>query len=174
MELSFTSIRDQPRGLIASMLKRSYAALLAADASNWLPEVYRWEEFDREVFDNPNEVGACVFLSWSGDQLVGFASYDPRQRPDVGIVGHNCILPEFRGNGFGKEQIKEVLRRFRTMGISLARVSTLDTPFFTPARRIYAACGFRETARHPWDVDPLHDVIEYEVRLENHGLSASL
>lgn len=171
MELTFTSIRDQPSGLIASMLKRSYVDLVDADQERWGPEVSSWEEFDREVFERPHTVGACVFLSWWDDKLVGFASYDPRQRPDVGIVGHNCVLPEFRGNGFGKEQIKEVLRRFRTMGISLARVSTLDTPFFTPARRIYTACGFRETARHPWGVDPLHYVIEYEVRLDEYGLS---
>lgn len=174
MELTFTSIRDQPRGMIASMLKRSYADLVDADQERWGPEVSSWEDFDREAFERHDTVGACVFLSWWDGKLVGFASYDPRQRPNVGIVGHNCVLPEFRGNGFGKEQIKEVLRRFRTMGISLARVSTLNRSFFIPAQHMYVACGFRETSRHPWDVDPLHDVIEYEVRLENHGLSASL
>jgi hypothetical protein len=30
---------------------------------------------------------------------------------------------------------------------------------------MYAACGFRETGRHPWDADPSQSVIEYEVAL---------
>ena len=173
MRLRFTRPRVQQRGLIASMLKRSYADLVELDQQHWGPEVPKWEEFDREVFEHPDTVGTCVFLTWSGDRLVGFASYDPRQRPEFGIVGHNCVLPEFRGNGFGKQQIQEIVRRFRAMGIRLAQVSTGENPFFTPAQRMYTACGFRETGRHPWEGDPSHDVIEYEMRLDNQGVQAT-
>lgn len=172
-ELRFTSILGQHSGLIASMLKRSYADLVAADREHWSPEVPRWEQFDREVFEHPDIVGRSVFLSWSGDQLAGFASYDPRQEPELGIVGHNCVLPEFRGNGFGKQQVQEVLRRFRAMGIRSARTSTGDGPFFIPARRMYAACGFREVRRTPWPGDPSHNVIEYELRLDKQDSRAT-
>jgi len=161
------------RGLIASMLKRSYADLVELDQQHWGPEVPKWEEFDREVFEHPDTVGTCVFLTWSGDRLVGFASYDPRQRPEFGIVGHNCVLPEFRGNGFGKQQIQEIVRRFRAMGIRLAQVSTSENPFFTPAQRMYTACGFRETGHRPWDGDASRNVIEYEMKLDNQGVQAT-
>ena len=114
-----------------------------------------------------------MFLSWSGDQVVGFASYDPRQRPQSGLVGHNCILPEFHGQGFGRQQIREIVRRFRAMGIRMARASTAENPFFVPAQAMYTACGFRETGRHPWEGDPSHDVIEYEMRLGNQGVKAT-
>jgi len=173
MRLRFTRPRVQQRGLIASMLKRSYAELVELDQQHWGPEVPKWEEFDREVFQHPETVGACVFLSWSGHQVVGFASYDPRQRPESGLVGHNCILPEFRGNGFGKQQVQEIVRRFRAMGIRLARVSTCESPFFIPARRMYTACGFRETGRRPWEGDPSRNVIEYEMKLDNQGVQAT-
>ncbi len=173
MRLRFTRPRVQQRGLIASMLKRSYADLVEADQEHCAPEVAKWEQFDREVFEHPETVGACVFLSWSGDQIVGFASYDPRQRPEFGIVGHNCVLPEFRGNGFGKQQIQEIVRRFRAMGIRLARVSTNDSPFFTTAQRMYTACGFQETGRGPWEGDPSQNLIEYEMRLDNQGTQAT-
>ena len=173
MRLRFTRPRVQQRGLIASMLKRSYADLVELDQQHWGPEVPKWEEFDREVFEHPDTVGTCVFLTWSGDRLVGFASYDPRQQPEFGIVGHNCVLPEFRGNGFGKQQIQEIVRRFRAMGIRLAQVSTSENPFFTPAQRMYTACGFRETGRRPWDGDASRNVIEYEMKLDNQGVQAT-
>lgn len=107
-----------------------------------------------------------MFLSWSDDILVGFGSYDPRQKPEFGIVGHNCVLPEFRGRGFGKHQILEILRRFLSEGIRTARTSTLAGAWHIPARRMYTACGFQETGRHPWDGDPSQTVVEYEKRLD--------
>ena len=173
MELKFTSPHDQQQGLIASMLKRSYADLVEADQEHWGPEVTKWEQFDREVFEHPDTIGACVFLTWSGDQLIGLASYDPQQRPEFGIVGHNCVLPEFRGRGLGKQQIREIVRRFRAMGITLARVSTGESPFFTPAQHMYTACGFRETGRRPWEGDPSQNMIDYEMKLDNQGTRAT-
>jgi GNAT superfamily N-acetyltransferase len=172
MRLRFTSPHDQQPGVIASVLKRSYDHLAESDPKHWGPEVMKWEDFDREVFKHPDTIGSCVFLSWSGDQLVGFGSYDPRQKPALGVVGHNCILPEFRGRGFGKKQIREILRRFQTQGIRRAKVSTGAHPFFVPAQRMYTACGFQETGRHPSDGDPSQDAIEYEMELANQRFQA--
>ena len=169
MKLNFTSPCDQEAGVLASLLKRSYAGLVESDPEHWGPEIPKWEQFDREVFANPATIGRCVFLSWSGDQLVGLGSYDPRQRPAIGIVGHNCVLPEFRGRGLGRQQIQEILRRFRVIGIKRAAVSTNAHPFFRPAQRMYAACGFRETGRRPWDGDRSQDMIEYEIELDNNA-----
>jgi len=149
------------------MLKRSYADVLESDPDAWRPEEAKWEQFDREVFNHPDTVGSCVLLSWTNDGLVGFGSYDPRQRPEFGIVGHNCILTAFRGRGFGKQQIREILRRFQAIGIKRAKVSTSDHLFFIPAQRMYTACGFQETGRHSWDVDPSQNVIEYEMKLDS-------
>ena len=173
MKLRFTPPHAQQPGLIVSMLKQSYAELLASDQEHWGPEIPKWDQFDREVFEHPKTVGACVFLSWSDDQLVGFGSYDPRQRPEFGIVGHNCVLTDFRCRGFGKQQIQEILRRFHEMGIELAKVTTNDHPLFTPGQRMYTACGFRETGRHPWDGDPSQNVITYEKRLDNKRIEAT-
>lgn len=158
-------MHGQKSGLIASLLRRSYAALVEAEPERWERVVPKWEEFDREIFEHPDTIGSCVFLSWVDAELVGVGSYDPRQKPAFGIVGHNCILPEFRGRGYGQEQVQEILRRFRELGIRKAQVTTGAHPFFLPARRTYAACGFRETARRPWDVDPAQAVIDYELDL---------
>jgi GNAT superfamily N-acetyltransferase len=161
MNAEFTALRDERPGTIAVLLRSSYAELLKLDP-HWESEQANWDAYDRDVFAFPKTVGACLFLTRVGERIAGFGSWDPRQRPEYGIVGHNCILPEFRCKGLGRQQIQEILRRFRMLGIRTARATTNDHPFFVPAQRMYLACGFREVRRIPWDRDPNRKAIEYE------------
>lgn len=87
-------------------------------------------------------------------------SYDPRQEPERGIIGWNCVVPEHQGKGLGKAQIQELLRIFRNRGIRKACVTTTDEEFFVPAQRTYEACGF-ERVRKTKDNN-----IEYELELK--------
>ena len=166
MTLKFTSPFEREPGVIAWLLGQSYAGLLAAEPEVWGEETREWAEADRCVFENPTTVGACTFLSWVESDLVGFFSFDPRPRPAYGVIGHNCILPEFRGRGFGQSQILEILKRFKEMGIQTAKVSTNDHPFFLPAQRMYTACGFHEVSRTPWERDPTQNWIHYEMDIQ--------
>ncbi|MDX9971402.1 MAG: GNAT family N-acetyltransferase [FCB group bacterium] len=159
-----TSISGERRGLVARLLRESYAELLASN-SLWKSEIDNWETYDRDVFNCPETVGFSLFLTRLDGCIAGFASWDLRQRPEYGVIGHNCILPEFRGQGLGKLQIVEVLRRLQTLGIRTAKVSTNDHPFFVPAQRMYTACGFREMRRIPWAGNPSAMIIEYEMAL---------
>ncbi len=163
--MNFTSPLEQKPGIIADVLRRSYAGLVASDQDHWSQEEGKWDEYDREVFQYPDTVGACIFLTWKDNELIGFGSYDPRQRPTSGRIGHNCILPEFRGNGFGKVQILEIMRRLKAIDIKTAKVSTCSHPFFMPAQRMYIGCGFVETGRKPLEIDPRLELIEYACEL---------
>ncbi len=163
MYLRFTSPFEREPGVVAWLLKQSYAELVASDPEHFESELENWEESDRNIFENPHTVGACTFLSWANMDLVGFLCFDPRSRPAYGVIGHNCILPPFRGQGFGKQQINEIIRRFRKAGIKQAKVSTNDHPFFVPAQHMYTACGFREVKRIPWDRDARQNMIHYEM-----------
>jgi len=160
--LRFISAIHGKPGIIGSLLNRSYASLVEAEPVAWAPEKARWEAADRAVFDYPDTIGACTFLSRRGDEVVGFFSFDPRPRPAYGVIGHNCILPEYRRRGYGRQQINEILRRMAGLGIKRAEVSTAGHPFFLPARRMYAACGFTEVRRAPRDGDLGQVLIYYE------------
>lgn len=151
--LFFTDIHQVGTGVLASLLERSYAELLASGKEYWQKENENWKAFDREAFAS-SKIGACVFLSWSGDQLVGFGSFDPRGVPQFCRVGHHCILPDYRGRGFGRVQLNEILRRIAAFSPREFRVSTLDHVFFTHARRLYERAGFRVVAQHPFAPDP--------------------
>lgn len=166
MILQFKSIGHQEPGILYSLLFKSYADLIKSDPIHWNSEKNNWNAFDRDAFGNPETVGACVFLSWHEREVIGFASFDPRLAPKNGIIGHNCILPEFRGQGFGKQQINEVLDRLMILGVKTATVTTNDNPFFIPARRMYKSCGFQEISREPWERDKTQRLIHYQKR--NH------
>jgi len=69
MDLRFTSLQDQEPGLIGSMLRQSYAELLQSDQEHWGPELPKWEQFDREVFQprhprsperGTSRLGGCI------------------------------------------------------------------------------------------------------------------
>lgn len=165
-DLKFTSPSVQKPGTIAEILKICYADLVASDPDLWGNESDGWERFDRDVYEDSHSIGECTFLSWLGDDLIGFASYDPRQWPVVGVIGHNAVLPEFQKQGLGKQQIFETLRRFQKMGFRKAKVSTLDHPFFVPAQRMYRSCGFLVKRWIPWEGCPKYRLIEYEQELK--------
>ncbi|MHC5061465.1 MAG: GNAT family N-acetyltransferase [Planctomycetota bacterium] len=123
------------------------------------------KQFDREVFENPDTVGACVIISTLNGKPVGMASWDPRQGPKLGIIGYNCILPEYRGRGFGKTQFEEILKRLKEQGFKKVIVTTGEHPFFEAADKMYLACGFKETGRYNEGRDPRYGSIDYEIAL---------
>lgn len=138
MNLTFNEIAKYEPGIIRDLLFASYAEILDQD----LQEQFR--QFDREVFENPDTVGACTFITTIDSDIIGMASYDPRQAPKMGIIGHNCILPEHQEKGYGRQQILEIIRRLKARHIRRAAVTTSKHPFFGPACRMYLSCGFSE------------------------------
>ncbi len=161
--------RDFPQGTVLSLLRQSYEHYAAME-----PDCFRkwnegWKHYDSEICLYPDTIGACGFISCLGDTVIGFGSWDPRQFPERGIIGHNCILPAFRGKGYGKMQMIEILGRFRVRGFGKAVVTTGEAAFFEPARRMYRSCGFKEIGRF---TDPTSGskMIEYETSLDGSSI----
>lgn len=75
--LTFTPVSHHKPGTLAFLLNRSYAEMLHTDGRYWEQEKGKWAEFDREVFENAETVGRCVFLTRLGDEIIGFGSFAP-------------------------------------------------------------------------------------------------
>ncbi len=163
--VEFTPVCAHKPGTIGTILARSYEPLIAEGRLSRILPSRKWPAFDSEVFENPDTVGRCVFVTRVDGEVVGFASWDSRCGPACGVIGHNCVLPEHRGRGYGKSQIQEVLRRFRSWDFHRAIVTTGDAPFFLSAQRMYLACGFVVVARFPHGPDHTCGTVRYELDL---------
>ena len=145
--IMFKPFSIESPGAIYRLLLESYSDLIR-DNPAWCAEWQRnWKKYDEDIFAQPHTIGECGFITRVDGTVIGFASYDPRGQAGSALVGHNCILPAFRGKGFGTLQLRELLRVLRRRGFLKAVATTCDHVFFMPARRMYAACGFKETGR---------------------------
>ena len=163
--VEFVAFGQYKRGTLFSLLCRSYAQYFHYEPGCIVVWKEAWAEYDQEVYTNLHSVGACGFITVDNGQMVGFASWDPRQYP-VGIIGHNCVLPEFRGSAYGRRQIGEVLRRLHAGGFEKVRATTGDHEFFGPARRMYRACGLREVSRCDSDPCSMDGTITFETDIQ--------
>lgn len=143
------------RGQIYDLLEKSY--LNWSQVDQWKTA---WLAYDNDVFDHPQSIGVCGAVTFVNDVPIGFISWDPRNHPAFAIIGHNCILPAYRGQGYGKRQILYACRAFAEQGFKLVRVSTGTDAFFKPARKMYESAGFLRTEAY-WDDGP--DMVYYEM-----------
>ena len=156
--MRYLKIESFEKGTIYDLLYRSFEPLMNLKLES------RLEHYDQEVFDNPETVGTCLFLTQFGGELIGMASWDPRQFPKA-IIGYNCVLPKFQRKGFGKEQLMEILRRLREMGFAEALATTGDHPFYLSSQKMYKNCGFKEIQCHKVSSDPRYGSIDYHIVL---------
>jgi GNAT superfamily N-acetyltransferase len=167
-QLTFRPAAECQPGAVYAILAQCYADILDVTLRSSL------RQFDHEIFASPDTVGACAFISSIDDTIIGFFSYDPRQGPGIGLVGHNGVLPPFQRQGFGTQQIFEILRLFTVRRFARACVSTSEHPFFAPARRMYEKCGFRQCGTTPGDRWGPYAIVHYEkplvVTKTHHGL----
>jgi len=83
--IQFTSFHQYQPGLLVSLLSQSYADYFHYDPG--CEEVWRqgWQQYDRDVFQHPDTIGACGFVTC----LAGQA---PEDVPGLRLSGGQ---PEF-------------------------------------------------------------------------------
>ena len=70
-----------------------------------------------------------------------------KMKMDIGEVKRMYIRPEYRGKGFGKALLQQILRKAKEFGMSTVRLET--GKFMTTAQYIYKEVGFREIDEYP-------------------------
>jgi len=145
--INFKLLNNMSRGDIFKALKEIYFDYKNINNSLYFEWSKSWKAYDELIFDNPDTVGEAGFATFVNSTFSGFCSWDPRKAPDNVIVGHNGVLPGFRGKGIGVMQIKEMINRFKKAKYKNIIVSTGEEKFFTPAQKMYIKCGFLERER---------------------------
>jgi GNAT superfamily N-acetyltransferase len=162
--LTFKGLWESPSGTVFSLLLRCYERWASADPALFQVWEHSWREYDDDIHSHPDTIGRAGFLSCVGDTVIGFGSWDPRPFPTA-RVGHNCILPAFRGQGYGTMQMKQITAVLRGAAFTSAVVQTGDVAFFAPARAMYESCGFVMVATHPPGSVAPFSVSEYQLAL---------
>jgi ribosomal protein S18 acetylase RimI-like enzyme len=165
--LKFNSILDYPRGILRKILTEAYEPFHQKHPEFLDENMKKFIDCDEFFYNNPKIGNNCAFVYEYDGETAGMSCWDPRPRPTVEI-GHNCILPKFRGLGLGTYQMKEVLKHLKEKGFTHAKVSTGQMDFFIPAQKMYEAAGFKEVKRD----DPktsgknmLNNQVYYEMEL---------
>ncbi len=159
--IDFKEIDNFKPGLIEQLLKTCYKGLI-----DYFPEekqrlFCQWEKEDSEAFNNLETIGRHVKFSCLDNNAIGYFSWDDRQYP-LGIIGQNCILPNFQGQGYGKEQIELIIEIFQDKNFKEVKAITGDHDFFMPAQKIYISCGFKVQKRLKGD---LFSLIEFSKQI---------
>jgi len=164
----------QPAGMVefrdvSSLRANSIGELL--DAGSFAPTIggppaaRQWQEELRRVGRDvdgrriPRDFGA--FVTYLGDKPIGTGVPHLTESTDLGLIGFNCIIPEYRCRGYGRMQVEEIVRRLRACGVERVEATTSLHPLFLPARRMYVACGFKESRTRPTGCSGQYPLIDY-------------
>jgi len=144
--VDFKTIDKFKPGLIHSLLKISYAGFIERFPDEKEKSYTQWEQEDHNAFNYPLTIGKYVLFACMNNLPIGYCSWDDRQYP-VGIIGQNCILPQYQRRGYGRIQIELIIKMFRDKNFREIRVITGEHDFFIPAQKMYQKCGFQERRR---------------------------
>lgn len=159
MDIEFRKITEFPRGTLAALLKDGYS---------FEPRFERdchkqWQEFDDFFYNTPHIAEFSGFMTVLEGKPIGFVSWNPTNLPESAEVGHNCILTEYKGKGYGKRQMREAVRRIIAQGAKKIVVCTNE--ILVPAQHTYESAGFQfvKKSEEPLNAEYAGQRIYYEI-----------
>lgn len=115
---------------------------------------WRWRKarhMDDDVAANPSG----VFVAEEEGAILGFITTRVDHEAGIGQIPNLVVVEGVRGQGLGRRLIGHALDYFRALGLSHAKIETLDQN--PVGQHLYPACGFREVARQVHYVMKLRD-----------------
>ena len=126
-----------------------------------------WNEYDEFFYSNLEIAEKCSFITVLDGIPIGHISWDPRNRPDYVEIGHNCILTKYKGNGYGKLQLQEAIRRIKEYD-DLKKIIVTTNEITFSAQNNYESVGFIKVKKRVNNETPfLGDYIDYEIILKD-------
>jgi GNAT superfamily N-acetyltransferase len=105
---------------------------------------WRWRKA-RHIDDDAAASPEGIFVAEEGGEIVGYVSTRVDAEAGIGAIPNLAVAAGARGRGLGRRLIEHALDYFRSRGLALAKIETLDQN--PVGRHLYPACGFQEVAR---------------------------
>jgi ribosomal protein S18 acetylase RimI-like enzyme len=137
MNIEYKKLSCFSRGILYKLLSDAYSF------DSKIEDTYKekWLADDKFFFDDLSIGDKYCFVTTINNKPIGFLAWDPRNLPEYAIIGDNCIIPEQKGNGYGKLQLQEAVKRITGHGAKKIYVSTNNE--LVPAQRMYESVGFK-------------------------------
>ena len=156
--IEYKKISEYPRGTLYNQLVDAYS-FSEKCREYWNDD---WLEYDEFFYSDIEVLDKYGFVTVLDGKPIGHISWDPRNRPDHVIIGHNCILSQYKGNGYGKIQLNEAIRRIKEYGVKKIVVTTNEITF--PAQKNYESIGFVKVSERDNEETPFAGkYIDYEM-----------
>ena len=106
---------------------------------------WRWRKLRHLDADTTETNATGVFVYQEGDRLVGYITCRLDGDSKIGWIPNMAVVPEFQGQGIGKQLMEHAFAYFRNAGMEVAKIETLDQ---NPVGQVfYPSMGFEEVAR---------------------------
>ena len=109
MNIEFKSFNNYKKGILYNQLIDSYSF-----NSKWQEQFdNEWKDYDEFIYNNLKFTNDCGFITILNGKPIGHISWDPRNLLEYVQIGHNCIVTKYKGNGYGKMQLEEAIKRIK-------------------------------------------------------------
>lgn len=129
---------------------------------------WRWRKA-RHLQEDAERDPNGILVAECDRQVVGFVSTWMDRAAGIGHIPNISLKPEFRGQGLGRQLLHAALDRFRTAGLTHAKIETLVQNAI--GNHLYQSVGFREVARQVHFVADIS--MREEARTTDSGLSSA-
>lgn len=105
---------------------------------------WRWRKA-RHLDDDAARDPDGIFVAEDDGRIVGYITTWHDREAGLGYIPNLAILADCRGRGLGRRLIEHALDHFRRLGLTHARIETLEQNAI--GNHLYPSLGFREVAR---------------------------
>ena len=163
--IEFRKISEFPRGTLYNQLVDAYS-FNDKCKKTWDTS---WKEYDNYFYDNLEIADKYGFITVLDGKPIGHISWDPRHKPNYVEIGHNCIITNHKGKGYGHIQLEEAIRRIKEYE-NLKKIIVTTNKIFVSAQKNYESVGFikineRENKDTPFSLN----YIDYEIVMKGEN-----
>ena len=160
--LEFKKVSEFPKGTLYNQLVDAYS--FNTDCKKNFNDM--WLEYDDFFYSNLDIANKYAFVTVLDGKAIGHISWDPRNRPDYVEIGHNCIITEYKGNGYGRLQLQEAIHRIKEYD-DLKKIIVTTNKILLPAQKNYESVGFVKVRERINNETPFSgNYIDYEINLK--------
>ncbi|WP_298866431.1 GNAT family N-acetyltransferase [uncultured Gimesia sp.] len=94
-----------------------------------------------------------IFIAEESGRIVGYISTWHDSEAGIGYISNMAFVPEYRGQGLGRQLLEYALEQFRRFNLSLAKIETLEQNSI--GNHLYTSLGFKEIVKQIHFVAPL-------------------